>query len=270
MRRLFIVLGLALAYTLALLSPAMIAPALATPTTPEATCTGDEWYVNPDETQFAPTRTVAGFVFEGKDLIHHKTSPIDLSDIKVHTGTFEASTAGKVVFKMETSAPYSTIVQNADGKFWSTAMTYDQVGGQGSPVVNVSDLVGKPTKPGKPNLTADTKVVTFGVGYWDEAGATTVSSITFHGTKHDLTCKPKPTVTPTPTKTATPSPTVSPSASASVSPIVTNDPPPPGAAGPSLPVTGPSLGVWVAVGVMLVIGGVVMVSATRRKTRFIE
>lgn len=173
--------------------------AMATTTGAQGACrTG--WYVNPDETADSPEQVPQGFRFEGKDLIHHATTPIDLPDIKSHTGSFEATVAGKVVFKMETSNPYSTIIQNADGKFWSTAMTYDQEGGQGHPVENVSDLIGKPTKPGKAQFGEASKVVTFGVGYWVEEGSTIVTSITFHGTKYELSCTPviakKPKVTP--------------------------------------------------------------------------
>lgn len=154
----------------------------------ENPCNVQGWYVNPDETADAPTRTPDGFVFDNKDLIHHATSPMDLSDIKPHTGSFEATVVGKVVFKMETEKPYSTIVQNADGKFWSSAMLATQDGGQNNPVENVSDLIGKDVKPGKAKYTSDTHVVSFGVGYWDIPGSTTVKSITFHGTKYRLTC----------------------------------------------------------------------------------
>jgi hypothetical protein len=240
------------------------------------------WYVNPDETDNKPEATEAGLKFEGKDLAHHEHRPLDLADVRA--GSFVADgDAGKLFMKLETTAPYSTIVVTGEGTFWSTAMTYDQEGGQGKPVAKVSDLVGKPTKPGKPALTADTKVVTFGVGYATEAGSTVVSSIRFHGTTYDVTCKPEPT--PTPTVSASPSVSPSPSTSASVSPSATasvtatptgsasaSPTTVPGNAGgePGLPVTGPALKVGVGVGLILLATGAVFVFFSRRRRNRFE
>jgi LPXTG-motif cell wall-anchored protein len=237
------------------------------------------FYVNEDEKAFEPTRGLDGFTFEGKDLIHHATGPFDLADIKTHTGSFIASAAGKVVLKMETSAPYSTIVQNADGKFWSTAMTYEQVGGQGNPVEQVADLVGKPTKPGKAQMTEATKVVTFGVGYWVEPGSTVVSSITFHGVVYDLTCKATPSASASASSTV--KPTASASASASARPsgsrsASTSATPSSaviiGAGNPStsLPVTGPGspLGIILVGAGVILAGGALLLFTRRRKTSF--
>jgi hypothetical protein len=156
------------------------------------------WYVNPDEGDLLPTAQADGFLFEGKDLVHHQVStPLALAD--VHGGTFVASMPGKVVFKMETTNPYSTIVQNVDGKFWSSRLALDAPGGQNNPVSTVTDMIGSATKTGNPKYTDDTKIVTFGVGYWDESGSTVVHSMKFHGVNYDLTCAPpsKPVVTPT-------------------------------------------------------------------------
>jgi hypothetical protein len=240
------------------------------------------WYVNPDETDNKPTSTEAGLKFEGKDLAHHEHRPLDLADVRA--GSFEADgDAGKLFMKLETTAPYSTIVVTGEGTFWSTAMTYDQEGGQGKPVAKVADLVGKPTKPGKPALTADTKVVTFGVGYATEAGSTVVSSIRFHGTTYRLTCKPEPT--PTPSVSTSPSVSPSPSVSASVSPSATasatvtptgsttaSPATVPGNAGgePGLPVTGPGVAVAIGVGVGLLALGVAAVLGVRRGRRHFE
>lgn len=178
-------------------------------TDPTNPCNVQGWYVNPDETEDAPTRTVDGFVFDNKDLIHHATNPLALAD--VHGGTFEATVSGKVVFKMETDNPYSTIIQNADGKFWSSRIAVNALGGQNNPVATVTDMIGSETKTGNPKYTNDTHVVTFGVGYWDVPGSTVVKSISFHGTKYNLTCKVEPTktatATPTATNTATTNPT---------------------------------------------------------------
>lgn len=224
------------------------------------------WYANPDEQDNLPEPTAAGLRFEGKDLIHHATSPIDLADMDHVTAGFDATMDGKVVFKVETSAPYSTIITNADGKVWSTAMTYDQEGGQGHPVAHYSDLVGKDTKPGKAHFDTSSRVVTFGVGYWVEPGETVVSQIKFHGTTYDLTCTP-PTTTPTtdpttkpPTKPTTAPPSHSPSASpsASVPPVI-------GGADPSLPVTGPNLLLIASTGLGLLIAGAGAVFFSRRR-----
>jgi LPXTG-motif cell wall-anchored protein len=250
-------------------------PAEATTTTVDNPCGVQGWYVNPDETADAPTRSTAGFFFDNKDLIHHATPPIDLPDIKTNTLSFVADNAGKVVGKMETENPYSTIVQQADGMFWSTAMTYDQIGGQGHPVDKVSDLVGtdedpRPTKPGKAEYGTTTHVVSFGVGYWVADGSTTVSSIKFHGYNYDLTCK-TPTTSPTSTK---PSPTVT----ATSNPAGGLHHPIPGkttvrsasASGPALAITGPSTTVLVVVAGFIILGGVMLYVVTRRrKNRFV-
>lgn len=243
-----------------------MSPAQATVVANDNPCKISGWYVNPDETADAPDETVNGFVFEGKDLIHHATAPIDLPDIKNYTGNFVATTPGKVVFKMETENPYSTIVQDSDGKFWSTAMTYAQVGGQGSPVDNVSDLVGKPTKPGKAEYGATSHVVTFGVGYWVEEGTTTVTSIAFHGTKYDLTCKVQPspssasptgTIKPTqPTTTKTSTHT---STSSTVAAGGTGD------NGGQLAITGNNTALMVALGATVLAAGIALFAITRRR-----
>lgn len=238
-------------------------PAQATPSN-DNPCGVEGWYVNPDEAAYTPERTYEGFLFEGKDLIHHEiASPMDLPDVKTETLTFEATTAGKVVGKMETMNPYSTIVQNADGKFWSTAMTYAQEGGQGHPVENVSDLIGKDVKPGKVKFGETSKVTTFGVGYWVEEGSTTVTSITFHGKTYDLTCDKTPPTTPPVTNPPVNEPT---------------DPPADGGNGggdtdegneETLPVTGSPAGMIAGGGaILLILGGCAYVVTRRRSTKF--
>jgi LPXTG-motif cell wall-anchored protein len=183
------------------------------------------WYANPDEQAFLPEPTAAGLKFEGKDLIHHGlATPIDFADMDKVAYSFDDTTAGKVVFKVETSAPYSTIVTNADGKIWSTAMTYDQVGGQGNPVAKYTDLLGVPVKPGKVPFTGASRVATFGVGYWVEEGSTVVSSITFHGTTYPLTCPPPASPSASASTSASASASAKPSASASTSPSVRPSP----------------------------------------------
>jgi uncharacterized surface anchored protein len=215
---------------LALGTVALALPGQATTTTGPsfATCPNlAGWYANPDEQQYLPEPTVAGLKFEGKDLIHHGIgTPIDFADMDKVLYSFVATTTGKVVFKVETSTPYSTIVTNADGKLWSTAMTADQVGGQNNPVAKYTDLLDKPVKPGKVPFTGASRVATFGVGYWVEDGSTVVSSITFHGTRYPLTCAPPVTTSPTvsPTASASTSATPKPSASTSTSATATPKP----------------------------------------------
>lgn len=247
-------------------------PAQATPSS-DNPCSIEGFYVNPDEKDYEPTRTEDGFLFEGKDLIHHTTS-LDFPDVKPNTLSFKATVDGKVQGKMETSNPYSTINQNLDGKFWSTAMLNDQEGGQNKPVDNVVDLIGKDVKPGKVKYSDTSKVVSFGVGYTVEDGKTTVTSITFHGNKYDLTCKKaEPTGTPTATPTATPTntPTAAPTSAtpkpskstgtptAAVSPVGNNT--------GGLPVTGSSFipGLVLFATVLLSGGGLMFYLARKRR-----
>jgi len=237
------------------------------------------WYANPDEQNDLPEPTEAGLKFEGKDLIHHATDPIDLADMDHVTTGFTATTAGKVLFKVETSTPYSTIITNPDGKLWSTAMTYDQEGGQGHPVAHYSDLVGKPTKPGKANFSSASRVATFGVGYAVEEGSTVVSSISFHGHVYPLTCVP-PTSSPTPSaSSSSASPSPSTSASHSVSPSASHSPAAGvpstspaahgGAVSGGLPVTGAPAGLLAGgAAALLAIGAGLLLFVRRRKVSF--
>ena len=226
------------------------------------------WYVNDDETAQRPAATTDGLLFAGKNLIHHATAPIDLADMDKVTAGYSSTNSGKVVFKVETSAPYSTIITDADGKLWSTAMTADQPGGQGHPVVKYSDLVGLDTKPGKAHFDAGSAVTTFGVGYWTEDGTTTVTAIDFHGKTYDLSCHP---AKPTPSGSSS-APTAKPSTSASNPHHVSTTPAPPangprgGQGGPALAVTGPSWWTFAAVAVGLsAFGSVLFIAARRRR-----
>jgi len=264
-------------------TPALATEGSQTPGPSFETCKNlTNWYANPDEQGDLPTPTEAGLLFEDRDLIHHAVGGIDLADMDRVNYSFDASTAGKVVFKVETSSPYSTVITNADGKLWSTAMTYDQDGGQGHPVAKYSDLVGKPTKPGKATYTSASMVVTFGVGYWVTEGSTVVSSITFHGKTYPLTCKPPVTTPPTtaPTTGTTTGPTTKPTITSKpttrpTGSATTSSPAPGGVTttnvsdGGGLPVTGPSIG-WLAAGGALVLaaGGGLAFLARRRKVGF--
>jgi LPXTG-motif cell wall-anchored protein len=257
------------------------APSASAETAPVCTIPSG-WYANADEQDLLPEPTEHGLKFEGKDLIHHTTDPIDLADMDKVIGTFHASVAGKVVFKVETSNPYSSIITQADGKLWSTAMDATQEGGQSHPVDKYSDLVGKPTKVGKPALTSATRVVTFGVGYWTETGSTVVDWIAFHGTKYDLKClcvKPTPSSpspsSPSPSRSSaspTPSPSVSmggstsPNASPSRSIGLPTRTIFAGQVGDSLPKTGFPVMAVVLIAVGLIFTGLFLLLLARRRS----
>lgn len=201
--------GAALAFT---------APAQAAGGPVVSTCnTG--WYANPDET--APAQVEGGFLFDGPVQVHRATS-LDLADVRAGTFVANRVIGAKPLFKLETTNPYTTINVTPEGKFWASAMLPENTGGQNKPVDKVADLVGLDTKPGKPKLTSDTKVTTFGVGYGNDTGnKALVTSITFHGTTYDLSCKPaseSPSPSPSQSQSQSPSPSPSQSQSQSQSP----------------------------------------------------
>ncbi|GAB3358683.1 LPXTG cell wall anchor domain-containing protein [Micromonospora halotolerans] len=174
------VFALALPAALVLPSPAS---AQAGPVSVASEChTG--WYVNPDEAALLPKQTEAGFLFDGPSLVHHATN-VALADVPDEVGFTAADVTGaKPLFKMETTAQYSTINVTADGKFWSSKIPATDEGGQNKPVDKAGDLVGKWS-----GYTEATRVVSFGVGYANDTGnKATVTSITF-GTKYALGCK---------------------------------------------------------------------------------
>jgi hypothetical protein len=221
------------------------------------------WYGNPDEQDDLPDPTEAGLKFEGKDLIHHKTS-LALTDVKA--GSFVAEgDALKVVLKYETDSPYTTIVQTPEGKFWSSHISSGK-GSQDQPVDMPHDLVGIPQRGASGGLTEDTRVVSFGPGYWTETGSTVVSSVKFHGETFDLTCKPAATTPPTskpPTKK--PSPSHSTSTGAGGLPGGGNN-----TSSGALAITGPSTPAIVGLGAaILAVGGGLFWMTRRRRARFI-
>ena len=280
------------------------------------------WYVNDDEASLMPDQTEDGLVFDGPSLIHHATDYSLGSAPNNGSFTSKNVTGVKPLFKMETSAPYSTVNKTSDGKFWSSKVPAGTDGAQDNPVSSLADLVGKW------NYTSSTRVSTFGVGYANDTGnKATVTSITFGSKTYDMTCKPKPTPTATSTRdcmayvfTGTKENLCKAFAGASTATKATcaqikyrvtlvnakNDPwgldgsggnvgtvgvgcesnplkprPTPTAtrtsaapvgvvgAGPSLPVTGPPIGVLVGVGALILVAGVGAIVLTgRRKRRF--
>lgn len=171
-------------------------------------CHSDEWYVNDDgdENTRKPTQTEDGLKFVGNQLAHHKPEQtITLNNL--HPGTYEASPAPSlssffsVEVRDETTGGYATLRYDADEKVWV-------LGGTSNKQADPEKFVGVTTKWGE--LTQQTKVVSFGIGYVRtpaDGTETTVTSVTFAGRTYDLTCKPEPSASPSPTTTPTTPPT---------------------------------------------------------------
>jgi hypothetical protein len=170
-----------------------------------ARCNAD-WYVNPDETALKPKQLPAGLLFDGPSLIHHRTSGYTLKTVPAD-GTFTAHVYAGVrpLFKIETSAPYSTINKTPDGKWWSSKIAASAPGGQSDPVGSPADLIGKYT------YTEATGITSFGLGYANDTGnKALVTTVSFGSRVYRLACRPhhpRPTPTPTSTDTGTPTPT---------------------------------------------------------------
>jgi len=198
MRRILAMAGVVAAAMLAI-APATYASAQTGSTGDHSTCNAD-WYVNPDETALKPKQLRRGMLFDGPSLIHHKPAAAYTLTHVPNSG-FQAHLFKGVLplFKLETTAPYSTINKTADGKWWSSKIASGE-GSQGQPASSPADLVGKW------NYTAATTILSFGVGYANDAGNTAlVTSVSFDGHVYSLGCRPhKPSHSPTPTPSTTP------------------------------------------------------------------
>ena len=207
----------------------------------KSNCTTD-WYVNADELDLLPVQTPAGFVFDGPSLVHRLLAvPVPLATAPLN-GAFTATleTGVMPLFKMETTAPYSTINKTPDGKFWSSKIA-SGLGSQAQPMDTIAALGTQAP------YTIDSKVYSFGVGYANDKGnKAVVTSVTFGASKFDLTCVPKP------------------SASASVSPSVSVRPTSPAPVA-SLPVTGTETWKIVLAGLLVLGAGVALVVVARRR-----
>lgn len=170
---------------------ALAGPALATQTSPNigvpSQCHSG-WYVNPDEEDRQPSAQAGGFAFVGNDLMHRPTS----FDLKyLHPGSFHASPTPSLnsFFSVEvrdsTTGGYGTLRWNTSTHVWDLVTNLGSFS-HAHPV----DFIGTDTKWGK--LTANTKVVSFGVGYVNSPNNgtdTVVSKVYFGGHTYDLTCQ---------------------------------------------------------------------------------
>ena len=254
-RKILAVTGFVLVATLALAGPAA------------ATEEGDGfascknltgWYVNPDEGDRKPSPKETGLEFSNTDLIHHEVTGLSVAALEPGTFTLAAGSDfpdQPSFFSVEVNKAegggYGTLRWNPSNNKWSMVANGGTFYEDTSAAKVVSDA-------GKGTL-----VTSFGVGFTkNPAGTTnvTVKSVNFNGTTWDLTCA----ASPTPTKTsATPKPsgstskaTATPSRTRSSAPTV---------AGPSLPVTGPGTGILVGVGGAVVVLGIGLLVATRRR-----
>lgn len=188
-------------------------PASAAGPVPVVSTCHEGWYVNADEAALLPKQVQEGFLFDGPGLVHHATTPVALADVPAVGFTATSVTGAKPLFKMETTAPYSTVNVLPDGTAWSSKIDVAADGGQNKPVT--LEALGALTP-----YTDGTRVVTFGVGYGNDTGnKATVTSIKF-GTTYELTCTPtqSPSASPSPTKTVTATPSATPTKSATATP----------------------------------------------------
>lgn len=241
------------------------------PVKDSATCpNATGWGVGEDEKNLIPTQVPEGFQFKDASLVHHlveKDGGLTLAEVRPGSFVADLVDGSMPLIKLETTSPYTTINQTPDGKFWATAMTYDQEGGQGHPVDTVADLADKPTKDGVPPLDAGTRVRTFGIGYANDNGnQAVVRSLTFQGKTYALSCSPVTETTKPNPGNSTSAPagghpqTTRPHTTASTShPVAVPD------AGPSLPVTGAPVALISITAAIVILAGFGLVMLTRRR-----
>lgn len=253
-------------------------------------CGVEGWFVNPDEADRTPERTVEGFVFENTDLVH-QAAPAGLTTKDLKNGDFHATPLPdqESFFSVEVAGPdgkYGTLRWNTKTKMWNLV-----AGGQFYEHADPDVLVDLP--PDKRSHT----VITFGVGYTKSPPGTiktTVTSVAFMGKAYKLSCL-KPTTSPTPSTSVSPTVSTSPTAtstasttpSASASSSTTSTPstsisatstPKPSSSvvtpsvspatnGEELPVTGGSVGkLFIGALAIIAIGGALFLVARRRRS----
>lgn len=259
MRRILTALAVALIGTVGLATPAAASD---TPTTPattvttaqtdprifiESDCHPNIWYVNPDEGgadekqgNRRPLPGEEGFTFKDNQLMHHAVAAtLTLADLKtIGPGSYVADPTPNLTsfFSVEVGSPgYATLR-------WDTVQQKWNIGGTDIWSDDPSTFVAGNNK----NLTTDSVVLSFGVGYVntpDNGIQTIVSSVSFNGQVYNLQCKPEATATTTaPTTTTT-------------STVAT------------LPVTGESSTKWIgAAGVGLIVAGAILLFLRKKRT----
>jgi hypothetical protein len=246
----------ALSASLVGVSVALSAPASAAPV-PVASLCNSGWYVNGDEVALLPEQKPGGFLFDGPSLVHRALAvPVSLATAPLNgafTATVEVGVAP--LFKMETTAPYSTINKTGAGKYWSSKIA-SGAGSQSAPVDTLAALGALAP------YTADSKVYSFGVGYANDTGnRALVKTITFGGSTFDLACVPAPSSS----AASSAPPSVPPSGSATPVPTATGTDSP-----DALAITGTPVGLIVILGTVGVAAGVALYFfARRRRTQFI-
>jgi hypothetical protein len=232
-----------------------------------------DWFVSNDENSAddpdgdrTPVPTVDGLQFSGNQLIHHDSEVLDTDNLKHGTFTANPAPDQNSFFSVEVAnsdgSGYATLRWNVDTSKWE--MT---TGGQFYTDENPSKLV---DLKGKSH-----HIVRFGVGYTANPKGTVttvVSSVSFHGTKYDLTCQP-PVVTTPPTTKATPTAshtvTAKPSTSSPSHPVggaAAGG----GSSGGALAITGPSGGVIAGVaGALVFFGALALWAVRKRKQTFV-
>jgi LPXTG-motif cell wall-anchored protein len=223
------------------------------------------WFVNPDETDRKPTLSPDGLEFNGNQLVHHAANNQTLAQLSVISVGYVSNVAPDQpsFFSVEIRDPdgaYGTLRWVKADSEWSLTTN-----GATTEKANPTDFIGTMTKVNGVlhEITADTSVVTFGVGYTANPPGTVdviVSSVTFSGVTYPLASKDCPEPTTSPSSSASPS--TSPSSSGQAGPVASST------TAPTLPVTGTPTGIFLVSGAAAVlVGGTALVIAGRRKRR---
>jgi hypothetical protein len=214
------------------------------------------FYGNPDEKALVDNVKSGpfGFTFTGPSLVHHAMALTSLADTPKHAELSQSGTVGNpALFKLETTAPYSTVNLNTygpnAGKWWSSKIPTGP-GSQNDPVTGPADLA--VLAP----YTADTRVFSWGFGYANDTGnVTQIKSVTWMGVTTSLMCKLTASPLPPNPKPTKPAAKPGPKKSHTAAPELAKTP------GPT-----DSKLVWIGgVGGVLVLGGAGLILATRSR-----
>lgn len=271
------------AFAVAAFALTLARPAMATETSgPSFTSCANlkGWYANEDEQDRLPVATEGGLKFSGKALIHHAVS-MDLKDVK--PGSYVASAAPKNNGGSTFDDFFSIEVANTSAPVHYGTLRYELTGPHAGTWNIGGTSLYSPVNPTGMELeefaTANnrsTNAISYGVGYPNspsDGAEVTVSSVTFHGVKHDLTCEPPVVVTTKPSAsasgsasaTAKPKPSASRSSSHAAGPVGGGS-----GSGGALAITGPNgwqIGGLAAV--LIAAGGGLFLLTRKRRSRFI-